>query len=139
MPKVTLVFSLQNILSECKFRTRIKKSSDNVIKLQPEWIFQLNNCRKDNWEDNITSHQGMKEVIQPVQVHPFLVLHSPVEGISFFSYDPCVSAWATMPDSLFHTFIILCMKKKCSWHLFWMWLFFLNHHCFPAFFMLFCT
>lgn len=53
----------------------------------------------------------MKKVIQLVHVDPFLVLHIPVEGILFFSYDPCVFAWATMSDSLFHTFIILSMKN----------------------------
>lgn len=75
--------------------------------VQPEWIFQLNDCRKDNREDNVTFHQEMKEVIQPVQVHPFLVLHSPVEGISFFSYDLCVfclSNYAWQPVShIYHS------------------------------------
>lgn len=36
-----------------------------------------------------------------------------------FSNVPCVFALTIEPGRPFHTFVILCMKKNASWHLFW--------------------
>lgn len=110
---ITLVFSLQDIFSRCKSSRRIKKPSNNVSKLQLSWISQLNDWRRDDCEGNITSQQGMKEVIQLVHVDLFLVLHTPVECNLFFLIWPlwfCLSNYIWQPVSHIYHF----KHEKCG-------------------------